>query len=170
MKTKYNADLLKWNQIQSWFYDKSCLTVPFKSFTMASRLKRHLIGKLIKIQHWINFLVTNVKSNGENLAFEGAGNWFKGILIVSSFPCFFTYRFHSQNLIQNLYYMAFNGILWQDYGRWKNLCSQQIAKSRKWVRAALKMSSVRMTSMIILWHKNNMITLMWCYDNWQMLL
>ena len=61
-------------------------------------------------------------------------------------------------------------IIWQDYDWWKNLCSQQIAKSRKRVRAALKMSSVRMTLMIILWHKNNMITLMWCYDNWQMFL
>ena len=26
-----------------------------------------------------------------DLAFEGAGNWFKGILIVSNFPCFFTF-------------------------------------------------------------------------------
>ena len=61
-------------------------------------------------------------------------------------------------------------VLWQDYGWWKNLCSQQIAKSRKRVRAALTMSSVIMILMIILWHKNNMITLMWCYDNWQMFL
>ena len=68
-------------------------------------------------------------------------------------------------------------VLWQDYGWWKNLCSQQIAKSRKRVRAALTMSSVIMILMIILWHKNNMITLivhdmdsMWFYDNWQMFL
>ena len=157
--------------MQSWFYDESCLTVPFKSFTMASRLKRYLIGKLIELQHWINFVITNVKTK----QWWRPGIWRSRELIQRNPHCFqLSLLLHLQ-----VSFSKFDpkSVLWQDYGWWKNLCSQQIAKSRKRVRAALTMSSVIMILMIILWHKNNMITLivhdmdsMWFYDNWQMLL
>ena len=57
----------------------------------------------------------NVNSNDEDLAFEGAGNWFKGILIVSNFPCFFTYWFHCHMYLYpkpEWFKLHIMGVLW----------------------------------------------------------
>ena len=125
----------------------SHLTVPFKSLTMASRLKRESYsskhqtprfslsscGIIINSQYlaaegsenWFNPHCLHQqhqhqhkhhhqhhdhhRHQGQDLAVEGAEKRFKGILIVSSFPCFFTCveddelstTFYSLNLIQD---------------------------------------------------------------------
>ena len=139
------------NSMQCRFFDKilnklkyfSHLTVPFKSLTMASRLKRESYSSKHKTPRF-SLSSCGIIINSQYLADEGSGNWFnphclqhdqqhqhqhhdhhqhqdqdlavegaekrfKGILIVSSFPCFFTCveddelstTFYSLNLIQD---------------------------------------------------------------------
>ena len=139
------------NSVRCRFFDKilnklkyfSHLTVPFKSLTMASRLKRESYSSKHKTPRF-SLSSCGIIINSQYLADEGSGNWFnphclqhdqqhqhqhhdhhqhqdqdlavegaekrfKGILIVSSFPCFFTCveddelstTFYSLNLIQD---------------------------------------------------------------------
>ena len=106
----WNSWALKENQMWSWFFDKDrfdemcpqfvsqmwdkcntkilwCLSHrAFQKFNHGLKAENEkfscVLAKMIKIQQ--------MYSKSQDLALEGAENWFKGILIVSNFPCFFT--------------------------------------------------------------------------------
>ena len=172
------------NSMQCRFFDKilnklkyfSHLTVPFKSLTMASRLKRESYSSKHKTPRF-SLSSCGIIINSQYLADEGSGNWFnphclqhhqqhqhqhhdhhqhqdqdlavegaekrfKGILIVSSFPCFFT-------CVEDSWWVqshpkSANGHekvkSWHDHDSWQsenNLSRQQVPKSGKRVRTAL---------------------------------